>query len=56
MGNSGGRCDTRDGLCQDCVVTVLTPRGSAPHLGDEELRALHVLADAGMIPPLREAA
>ena len=56
MGNSCGRCDTRDAVCQDCVVTVLTPRGSAPYLGAEELRALHVLADAGMIPPLRKAA
>jgi hypothetical protein len=50
------RCDTRDGACQDCVVTVLAPRGSARHLEAEELRALRVLADADMIPPLREAA
>ena len=50
------RCDTRDSACQDCVVTVLAPRGSARHLEVEELRALRVLADAGMLPPLREAA
>ena len=39
--------------CQDCVVAVTARRGSAGHLGAEELRALAVLADAGMIPPLR---
>ena len=50
------RCDTRDGACQDCIVTVLAPRGSARHLEAEELRALRVLADAGMIPPLRSNA
>lgn len=50
MGISCDRCDTRDRACQDCVVTVLAPRGSARHLEAEELRALRVLADAGMIP------
>jgi hypothetical protein len=53
MAISCDRCDTRDGACQDCVVTVLASRGSARHLEAEELRALRVLADAGMIPPLR---
>jgi hypothetical protein len=47
------RCDTLGIACQDCVVTVLEPRGAARHLGAEELRALSVLADAGMLPPLR---
>jgi hypothetical protein len=47
------RCDTRGDACQDCVVTVLASRDSARHLGPEELRALRVLADAGMVPPLR---
>ena len=55
MAISCDRCDTRDGACQDCVLTVLAPRGAARHLGPaelgaEELRALRVLADAGMIP------
>ena len=53
MGIGCDRCDTRDGVCQDCVVTVQASRGSARHLGAEELRALRVLADAGLIPPLR---
>jgi hypothetical protein len=39
--------------CQDCVVTVVAPPGVARHLEAEELRALGVLAEAGMIPPLR---
>jgi hypothetical protein len=44
----------RDIACSDCVVTVLL---SAPEpdggLGEAEYRALKVLADARMIPPLR---
>jgi hypothetical protein len=44
----------RDIACSDCVVTVLL---SAPdpgqELGEAERRALRVLADARMIPPLR---
>jgi hypothetical protein len=53
MGIDCRRCDTRGVACQDCVVTVLAPCGSERHLGAEELRALRVLADAGMVPPLR---
>jgi hypothetical protein len=53
MGIDCTRCDTRGVACQDCVVTVLVPRGSERFLGAEELRALRVLADAGMVPPLR---
>jgi hypothetical protein len=48
------RCVMRDIACSDCVVTVLL---SAPDPGEElaeaERRALRVLADARMIPPLR---
>jgi len=47
------QCDTRGFACQDCVVTVIAPRGAPRHLEEEELRALNVLADAGMIPRLR---
>jgi hypothetical protein len=47
------RCDMRGVACQDCVVAVLAPRSAERHLEAEELRALGVLADAGMIPPLR---
>ncbi len=49
-------CDTclvRGLACHDCVVTVLL--GPPPELtiDDEELRALDVLADEGLVPPLR---
>ena len=56
------RCEMRGVGCQDCVVSVLEPRNvagfsaAAPsHLGEAELRALSVLAAAGMVPPLRFA-
>ena len=55
-----GRCQMRGAGCQDCVVTVLEPRnvaGSSPevpgYLGEAEVKALGVLAAAGMVPPLR---
>ena len=47
------RCQMRGIACADCVVTVTTPEGVPGTLGPEELRALSVLADAGMVPPLR---
>ncbi|MBV9448731.1 MAG: hypothetical protein JO345_22815 [Streptosporangiaceae bacterium] len=53
MARNHDRADVRDIPCQDCVVAVLAPHGAAKHLGPEELRALRVLADAGMIAPLR---
>lgn len=46
-------CDTRGGACQDCVVAVIAQPSAARHLEAEELRALGVLADAGMIPSSR---
>lgn len=48
------RCSLRGPGCGDCVVTFLL--GSPPAgvvLDDDERRALDVLADAGLIPPLR---
>jgi hypothetical protein len=57
-----GRCVMRGTGCQDCVVTVLGPAGvtGAPasaldQLEEAEVRALGVLAEAGLIPPLRLA-
>jgi hypothetical protein len=54
------RCVMRGAACADCVVTVLEPRNAAgvpdgepAELGAAELRALGVLAEAGMVPPLR---
>ena len=49
-------CDTclvRGLACHDCVVTALL--GPPPELSfdDEEQRALAVLADSGLVPPLR---
>ena len=49
-------CDTclvRGLSCHDCVVTVLL--GPPPELGfdSEEQQALDVLAQSGLVPPLR---
>ena len=44
------RCAMRDIACPDCVVMALL--GPA-RIGAEEERALRVLADARMVPPLR---
>ena len=52
-------CDTclvRGLACHDCVVTVLLgppPELAALTIDDEERRALDVLADSGLVPPLR---
>ena len=55
-----GRCEMRGTGCQDCVVTALEPRNAAGFsaqspgcLGEAEVKALGVLAAAGMVPPLR---
>jgi hypothetical protein len=57
-----GRCEMRETGCRDCVVTALVPRkaaGFSPaapgHLGEAEVKALGVLADAGLVPTLRFA-
>lgn len=46
-------CLVRGLSCHDCVVTVLL--GPPPELGfdDDERRALGVLAESGLVPPLR---
>ena len=53
-----GRCEMRGAGCRDCAVTALVPRQAARsavpgYLGEAELKALGVLADAGLVPPLR---
>jgi hypothetical protein len=62
-----GRCELREMACSDCLVTALPDggrnnRGSNSGgaaaagrraLGAQELRALSVLAAAGLVPPLR---
>lgn len=49
-------CDScRTKACGDCVMTALLQAGDAPaiELDETELEALDVLAELGMIPPLR---
>jgi len=55
-----GRCEMRGTGCGDCVITVLGPRNAvaAPaaasgYLDEEEVKALGILAAAGLVPPLR---
>lgn len=60
-----GQCTVRGAACADCVVTFLTigdrPRdvtegaARAAELDDAERRAVAVLADSGLVPPLRLA-
>jgi hypothetical protein len=45
------RCEARGLHCGNCAVTAII--GEEPDIGPAELRALRVLANAGMIPPLR---
>lgn len=45
-------CTARGLACSDCVVTVLLGGGGQQLDGDEQ-RAIGVLADAGLVPPLR---
>ncbi len=47
-----GECAMRNLACDDCVVSVLL---GSPNQGldDEEQRAIAVLADSGLVPPLR---
>ena len=63
------RCGMRGAGCQDCVITMLQPRnvtgisgadpsvsGADPgYLTEAEVKALGVLAAAGLVPPLRLA-
>lgn len=44
-------CGVRGDACGDCVVAVLL--GAPPNLQADEQRAIGVLAEAGLVPPLR---
>ena len=46
-------CAMRDIACGDCVVTVLLGPTRLVELDPDETQALGVLADAGLVPPLR---
>jgi hypothetical protein len=47
-------CEVRGDACRECVVSVLlgAPPGGV-EIDPEEQRALEVLADSGLVPPLR---
>ena len=47
------RCDMRDIACDDCVINVLLGAPPEVELADETTQALRVLADGGLVPPLR---
>jgi hypothetical protein len=48
------KCEARNVGCADCVVTVmLSDPVHVVEIGDGERRALDVLAEGGMLPPLR---
>jgi hypothetical protein len=44
-------CAVRGDACGDCVVAVFL--GTPPVLGGAEQRAIAVLAESGLVPPLR---
>jgi hypothetical protein len=46
-------CQVRDIACADCVVTVLLGRPADDEIDPQEQNALAVLADSGLVPPLR---
>jgi hypothetical protein len=46
-------CEMRNVACDDCVVTFLLAAPPVGELADEEAGALAVLADGGLVPPLR---
>ena len=51
-------CEMRNIACDDCVVSVLLAAPRAVDQGeiewsDDESGALQVLADSGLVPPLR---
>ena len=48
-----GTCQAGPSACGDCVVTVLLGMPGDGCLASEEQRAIGVLADSGLVPPLR---
>jgi hypothetical protein len=47
------RCEMRDIACDDCVVTALLGAPPDVEIAEETAVALRVLADGGLVPPLR---
>jgi hypothetical protein len=50
--NRSAMCETSIHETRDCVIAVTETRNVTGRLGQAELRALRVLADAGLVPPL----
>lgn len=48
-----GRCVVRGVGCADCAVSVLLNAPPTVEWDAEELHAMELLADEGLIPPLR---
>lgn len=48
-----GRCEVRGDACNDCVMMLLLGPMDAPALNSEEQHALDVMAEGGLLPPLR---
>jgi hypothetical protein len=46
-------CEKPGFECRDCAIAVVESRNVTGYLGEAEVRALRVLADAGLVPPLR---
>ena len=47
------RCEMRDIACGDCVVTALLGAPPGGEIAEETAVALAVLADGGLVAPLR---
>jgi len=48
-----GTCSVRGSACGDCVVSLLLGQPPELSLEPDERQALDVLAEAGLVPPLR---
>ncbi|WP_233557865.1 hypothetical protein [Tessaracoccus antarcticus] len=46
-------CAARGPGCADCVISVLLGPPAFVEFEDQEVEAMAVLADAGLVPPLR---
>lgn len=47
------RCEMRGIGCDDCAIACIETRNVTGRLPAAQARALRVLADAGLVPPLR---
>ena len=47
------RCEMRGIGCDDCAIASIETRNVTGRLPAAQARALSVLADAGLVPPLR---